>query len=164
MPLSTSSERSPLVSKTNGAETSSFLGTSATPPSLLDGQGRPVTLGIPENNSNVPEVTSNKNGAFYYLVYAGVNVIISVPCLYGYAAVIFRHDAYSESMNALSKLVVFSSLMHQLGFLLFHSFRDRYCSRCRVSIRRSRMSCKDVLDSEVLHGYLNTHTSRSLSH
>jgi sulfate permease, SulP family len=47
------------------------------------------------------------------------NVIISAPGLYGYAAVIFNHPVYDAHMNALSKLVVFSSLIHQLGFLLF---------------------------------------------
>ncbi|CAB9521784.1 solute carrier family 26 [Seminavis robusta] len=55
----------------------------------------------------------------YYIIYALVNVIISAPGLYGYAAVIFNHPVYNEHMNALSKLVIFSSLIHQLGFLLF---------------------------------------------
>jgi len=48
-----------------------------------------------------------------------VNVIISVPGLYGYAAVIFNHPIYQDHMNALSKLVIFSSLIHQLSFTLF---------------------------------------------
>jgi hypothetical protein len=52
-------------------------------------------------------------------VYAGVNVIISAPGLYGYAAVIFNHEAFQSHMNALSKLVIFSSLIHQLAFTLF---------------------------------------------
>lgn len=55
----------------------------------------------------------------YYVVYALVNVIISAPGLYGYAAVIFNHPVYESHMNALSKLVIFSSLIHQLGFTLF---------------------------------------------
>jgi hypothetical protein len=55
----------------------------------------------------------------YYIVYALVNVIISAPGLYGYSAVIFNNQAFENHMNALSKLVLFSSLIHQLGFLLF---------------------------------------------
>jgi hypothetical protein len=55
----------------------------------------------------------------YYLVYAFVNCIISVPCLYGYAAVIFNHPVFGARMDALSKMVVFSSLLHQLAFTLF---------------------------------------------
>lgn len=47
------------------------------------------------------------------------NVIISAPGLYGYAAVIFNNPVFDQHMNALSKLVIFSSLVHQLGFLLF---------------------------------------------
>ena len=60
-------------------------------------------------------------GLPYYIIYAIVNVIISLPGLYGYAAVIFNHPAFSKHMNALSKLVIFSSLVIQLGFLLFSS-------------------------------------------
>ncbi|KAL7568286.1 hypothetical protein ACA910_022623 [Epithemia clementina (nom. ined.)] len=55
------------------------------------------------------------------LIYAAVNVIIAVPGLYGYAAVIFNHAVFQPHRNALAKLVLFSSLVHQLGFLLFSS-------------------------------------------
>jgi SulP family sulfate permease len=66
--------------------------------------------------------TENPKGGFaYYIIYAIVNVIISLPGLYGYAAVIFNNPAFSKEMNALSKFVIFSSLVHQLGFLLFSS-------------------------------------------
>jgi MFS superfamily sulfate permease-like transporter len=41
--------------------------------------------------------------------------------LYGYAAVIFNNPVFNDHMNALSKLVIFSSLIHQLGFFLFSS-------------------------------------------
>jgi len=58
---------------------------------------------------------------FHYLVYALINVIIAVPGLYGYASVIFNHPSFQPQMASLSKLVVFSSLVHQLGFLLFSS-------------------------------------------
>lgn len=57
----------------------------------------------------------------FYIVYALVNVIISLPGLYGYSAVIFNHPVFSPHMNALSKLVIFSSMIHQLSFLLFSS-------------------------------------------
>lgn len=58
---------------------------------------------------------------FHYLVYAIINVIIAVPGLYGYASVIFNHPAFSSHMNALAKLVIFSSFVHQLGFVIFSS-------------------------------------------
>ena len=74
------------------------------------------------DNSNTP---SSSAGLFrrwiYYVVYALVNVIISVPGLYGYAAVIFNHPVFASHRNALSKLVIFSSLMMQLSFTLFSS-------------------------------------------
>lgn len=58
---------------------------------------------------------------FFCLIYAVVNVIIAVPSLFGYAAVIFNHPIYSSHMNALSKLLISSSLVHQFGFLMFSS-------------------------------------------
>jgi hypothetical protein len=57
----------------------------------------------------------------YCLIYAVVNAIIAVPSLFGYAAVIFNNPIFSTHMNALSKLLIFSSLIHQLGFLIFSS-------------------------------------------
>jgi SulP family sulfate permease len=57
----------------------------------------------------------------YCVIYALINVVISVPGLYGYAAVIFNHKVFTPHMNALSKLVISSSFMHQLSFTLFSS-------------------------------------------
>ena len=39
----------------------------------------------------------------------------------GYASVIFNHPVFQPHMNALAKLVLFSSMMHQIGFLFFSS-------------------------------------------
>ena len=39
----------------------------------------------------------------FCFIYAVVNVIIAVPGLFGYAAVIFNHPIYANHMNALSK-------------------------------------------------------------
>lgn len=75
-----------------------------------------------EERSNQSE--SSKGGASHYLfcvIYAIVNVIVAAPALYGYAAVIFNNPVYNDHMNALSKLLIFSSLIHQLGFLIFSS-------------------------------------------
>ncbi len=58
---------------------------------------------------------------FQCLVYAAINIILSVPCLYGYAAVIFNNPIFNSHKNSLSKLVIFSSFIHQLGFTLFSS-------------------------------------------
>lgn len=58
---------------------------------------------------------------FHFLIYAIINVIIAVPGLYGYASVIFNHPCFQPHIAKLSKLVVFSSLVHQLGFVLFSS-------------------------------------------
>lgn len=78
------------------------------------------------NGTSAATTSSNNNKTgplrfVYYIIYALVNVIISAPGLYGYTAVIFNHPVFENHMNALSKLVIFSSLIHQLGFFLFSS-------------------------------------------
>ena len=71
--------------------------------------------------SNESKEGGSQYNIFHYLVYAFINVIIAVPGLYGYASVIFNHPCFQPHMAKLSKLVVFSSLVHQLGFVLFSS-------------------------------------------
>jgi sulfate permease, SulP family len=66
-------------------------------------------------------VLSSMKPFLYYIVYALVNVIISVPGLYGYAAIIFNHPIFAPYRNTLSKLVILSSLVHQLAFTTFSS-------------------------------------------
>ncbi|KAL7521590.1 hypothetical protein ACHAWX_006272 [Stephanocyclus meneghinianus] len=58
---------------------------------------------------------------FHYLIYAIINVIIAVPGLYGYSSVIFNNPAFQPHMAALSKLVIFSSFVHQFAFAMFSS-------------------------------------------
>ena len=72
----------------------------------------------------IQEESKTQNAAQHYLfclIYAVVNVIIAVPALFGYAAVIFNHPIFANHMNVLSKLLISSSLIHQLGFTLFSS-------------------------------------------
>jgi len=74
----------------------------------------------PSKRSGGASSSEGKKGDFLsYLVYAIVNIIISVPGLYGYSSVIFNHPIFADYMNALPKLVIFSSCIHQLGFTLF---------------------------------------------
>lgn len=51
-------------------------------------------------------------------IYGVVNAILAIPCMYGYAQVIFAMDVYKPFMPALSKLVLVSSVVHQLCFTL----------------------------------------------
>ena len=79
---------------------------------------------MPSSSSSSQQEKSDARSPSFYLycvIYALVNVIISAPGLYGYAAVIFNHAIFAKHMNALSKLVIFSSLVHQVGFFLFSS-------------------------------------------
>ncbi|GMF50880.1 unnamed protein product [Phytophthora fragariaefolia] len=55
------------------------------------------------------------------LVYGVVNSIRAIPTMYGYAVIIFSHPTFGAFMPALSKLVIFSSAVHQLMFTLLSS-------------------------------------------
>eukprot|EP00522_Entomoneis_paludosa_P010032 CAMPEP_0172466436 /NCGR_PEP_ID=MMETSP1065-20121228/56134_1 /TAXON_ID=265537 /ORGANISM="Amphiprora paludosa, Strain CCMP125" /LENGTH=974 /DNA_ID=CAMNT_0013223237 /DNA_START=140 /DNA_END=3064 /DNA_ORIENTATION=+ len=100
----------PFFSKSSSSENSNFL------KSPIMGRNMKRNSSKDENNKSC-----HPGNVLVYLVYALVNVIIAVPGLYGYAAVIFNHSVFQPHMNALAKLVIFSSLVHQLGFLLFSS-------------------------------------------
>ncbi len=64
-------------------------------------------------------VASTDQGFTYIIVYALVNSIMCVPCLYGYASVVYSHDIYQSHINALSKLLILSSMVHQFCFSIF---------------------------------------------
>ncbi|GMF50883.1 unnamed protein product [Phytophthora fragariaefolia] len=55
------------------------------------------------------------------LLYGVVNSIRAIPTMYGYAVIIFSHPTFGAFMPALSKLVIFSSAVHQLMFTLLSS-------------------------------------------
>ncbi|GMF13749.1 unnamed protein product [Phytophthora lilii] len=55
------------------------------------------------------------------LLYGVVNSIRAIPTMYGYAVIIFSHPSFGHFMPALSKLVIFSSAVHQLMFTMLSS-------------------------------------------
>ncbi|KAL9190695.1 hypothetical protein ACHAXT_000401 [Thalassiosira profunda] len=81
--------------------------------------GAPTLGTIQEKKEGAEE---QKGQSFiYYVIYAAVNSIMCVPCLYGYASVIFNHNVFQPHINALSKLVILSSVVHQFCFTIFSS-------------------------------------------
>jgi len=77
------------------------------------------TLPEQQHISSTTNSTSShsKNSFFYILIYAMINTIMSVPCLYGYASVVFNHTCFQPYMSTLAKLVIWSSAVHQLIFV-----------------------------------------------
>ena len=51
-------------------------------------------------------------------IYGAVNSILTVPCMYGYTSIIFRDPSFQPHMAELAKLVLFSSVVHQVVFSL----------------------------------------------
>ena len=75
-------------------------------PSIPSPQTSVESRKAPEKSKAVKEEPRASNLGQHYLfcfIYAVVNVIIAVPGLFGYAAVIFNHPIYANHMNALSK-------------------------------------------------------------
>mmetsp|Transcript_4349 Transcript_4349/g.5009 ORF Transcript_4349/g.5009 Transcript_4349/m.5009 type:complete len:1009 (+) Transcript_4349:92-3118(+) len=63
----------------------------------------------------------SKGGFLYYFMYAVLNTMMAVPSLYGYASVIFNHDVFQPHIATLSKLVIWSSGVHQMVFCIISS-------------------------------------------
>lgn len=131
--LAAAATRSPRHSRAWGKHDSGLLVQAGERPlqpltrSLTSGSNKTSVSATPQRKRRQPvpqqskDTAKTKGGLPYYIIYAIVNVIISLPGLYGYSAVIFNNPVFNDHMNALSKLVIFSSLVHQLGFLLFSS-------------------------------------------
>ena len=60
---------------------------------------------------------------FESVVYGMVNSILTIPGLYGYAAIIYRASPFQAEIDTLSRLVVFSSAVHQMVFSLRSSLK-----------------------------------------
>ncbi|OWZ19718.1 Sulfate Permease [Phytophthora megakarya] len=54
-------------------------------------------------------------------MYGIINSILTIPTMYGYAVILFSHKDFEDFMPALSKLVIFSSVIHQVMFTLMSS-------------------------------------------
>lgn len=60
---------------------------------------------------------------FESVVYGLVNSILTIPGLYGYAAIIYRAQPFQAEIDALSRLVLLSSVVHQVIFSLRSSLK-----------------------------------------
>ncbi|KAL3664539.1 hypothetical protein V7S43_010292 [Phytophthora oleae] len=82
---------------------------------LLPNTGTPAATKIQANSNQQVEQLANS------LLYGVVNAVRAIPTMYGYAVIIFSHHTFTSFMPALSKLVIFSSAVHQLMFTLLSS-------------------------------------------
>ena len=70
-------------------------------------------------NSTTNIVNSTQTKETNYLlaiIYGIVNTILTVPCMYGYALIIFSDPFFAPHLPMLCKLVLFSSAVHQIVF------------------------------------------------
>lgn len=73
------------------------------------------------NSANGNGTKSTNDNVVLIIIYAVINSIMCIPCIYGYASVIFNNPVFAPHINALSKLVMTSSVVHQLCFSYFSS-------------------------------------------
>lgn len=67
-------------------------------------------------------VQKMKAGDFYTgVLYGMVNGVMLIPIAVSFCSIIFRHTAYQHHIQYLVRLVLFSSLVHQLAFSKFSS-------------------------------------------
>lgn len=76
-----------------------------------------IPLGSTKEFQHVEE-KSKQQEIFEAVIYGLVNSILSIPCLYGYSAIIFKDRSFQDSSSALAKLVLFSSIIHQFTFVI----------------------------------------------
>ncbi|CEG37450.1 sulfate permease family [Plasmopara halstedii] len=80
--------------------------------------------GLKKNNASKfksPSCPHKVSKSVNAVIYGVINSILTIPCMYGYAAIIFSHPDFASFMPALSKLVMFSSVVHQVMFTLLSS-------------------------------------------
>ncbi|KAG7375372.1 hypothetical protein PHYPSEUDO_001606 [Phytophthora pseudosyringae] len=90
--------------------------------SEVDCQPSLSTTGTPSVNKTRDEVSRQQvEQITNALLYGVVNAIRAIPTMYGYAVIIFSHHTFANFIPALSKLVIFSSAVHQVIFTLMSS-------------------------------------------
>ena len=69
------------------------------------------------NSTNIVNSTQTKETNYLLaIIYGIVNTILTVPCMYGYALIIFSDPFFAPHLPMLCKLVLFSSAVHQIVF------------------------------------------------
>ena len=72
---------------------------------------------ITSNSTNIVNSTKTKETNYLLaIIYGIVNTILTVPCMYGYALIIFSDPFFAPHLPMLCKLVLFSSAVHQIVF------------------------------------------------
>ena len=90
----------------------------------MNGGGVQSNLSL-DRDKSISRTNSKKskkpNEFMFNIIYALLNATMSVPSLYGYASVIFNNAAFQPHISTLSKVVIWSSAVHQLTFVAFSS-------------------------------------------
>ena len=109
----TSPYRSPLHAAT-AAAAAPHTNTLHTP--LLTSLNSPINVRV----ASTPKATTTNNLPLA-IIYGIINTILTVPCMYGYALIIFSDPFFTDYTPQLCKLVLFSSAVHQMVFSLASS-------------------------------------------
>lgn len=71
-----------------------------------------------QKSSEIMRDLSPSHVAAMCTAYGTIQAVLSIPVLYGYAAIIFSHPVYHDYMPSLAKLMLVSCVVHGLSFCL----------------------------------------------
>lgn len=82
-------------------------------------------LGVSKVSNNI-DIPKNANDQKLVTLFRDisiglVNSILTIPCMVGYAAIIFSDLAFRPYVPMLAKLILFSAVIHQVVFCLLSS-------------------------------------------
>ena len=72
----------------------------------------------PSETPHVDAVQSPSSLASRDIVFGLILASMEIPCMIGYAQIIFKDSFFAEDMHTLLKLVLFSCMVHQASFMM----------------------------------------------
>ena len=81
-----------------------------------------VDTAIPLKNGLISDIKENYREYLNELVCGMINAAIIIPVMFSFANIIFRAPIFAPYLPLLSKLVMFSGVVHQGCFLMFSNF------------------------------------------
>eukprot|EP00924_Labyrinthula_sp_SR-Ha-C_P009652 snap_masked-scaffold_22-processed-gene-2.12-mRNA-1 protein AED:0.10 eAED:0.16 QI:0/0/0/1/1/1/2/0/898 len=108
------------------------------------------------NLSHPKETKSQFVQTIEAVIYGIVNSILTIPCMYGYAAIIFRNPQFEDEIQSLAKLVLFSSAVHQLVFRQVQDAGLIFLSTMASNIARHAQHKENILSTTLFTLSLST--------
>lgn len=94
---------------------------------------------------------------FSAFMFGLVNSILAIPGLYGYAAIIFRHPIFTPYLSELAKLVLWSSMIHQIVFTFASSLPFAIAQVQDAGLIFLSVMATNIVNQLTSHSYITYH-------